>query len=178
MRPGFDPSGAGMRRGMHRRSRQASRRGGRRGTLVAGLLGAALAFLFDPQSGRRRRAHARDRVAGAIRRLGRRGGRFGRHVGSRGRGYAARVSHETPEERLHPDDATLTQKVESELFRPADVPKGQINVNVQHGVVQLRGEVPQPEMIRDLVEKARQIAGVRDVENLLHLPGTAPPMHQ
>jgi gas vesicle protein len=163
---------------MGRRSRQASRRGGRRSTLVGGLLGAALAFLFDPQLGRRRRTGARKRVVGTLRRLGRRGNRFSRHVGSQSRGYVARVHHATPEERLHPDDATLTQKVESELFRPADVPKGQINVNVQNGVVQLRGEVPQPEMIDDLVEKARQIGGVRDVENLLHLPGTAPPMHQ
>ena len=73
---------------------------------------------------------------------------------------------------------TLTRKVETELFRPADVPKGQININVQRGIVQLRGEVPEPEMIRDLVEQARGIAGVREVENLLHLPGMPAPMHE
>jgi osmotically-inducible protein OsmY len=68
--------------------------------------------------------------------------------------------------------------VETILFRDADVPKGQINVNVQDGVVQLRGEVPRPEMIEDLVGKARSVQGVRDVENLLHLPGTPAQMHE
>ena len=149
-----------------------------RATLSAGAVGAALAFLFDPQVGRRRRAHARNRIGGAVRSTVRRGARATRMVGARGRGHAARLTHRTPPDRLHPDDATLTQKLESLLFRPPDVPKGQININVQNGVVQLRGEVPQPEMMRDLVEKARHVAGVRDVENLLHLPGTPPSMHQ
>ena len=38
------------------------------------------------------------------------------------------------------DDATLAHKVETELFRPADAPKGQVSVNVNDGVVELRGE--------------------------------------
>ena len=98
---------------------------------------------------------------------------------SRANGYVARARHRArrgPFEQ--PDDATLAQKVETELFRPRDVPKGQINVNVQQGVVQLRGEVPHEQMMRELVERARGIAGVLDVENLLHLPGTPAPMHQ
>jgi osmotically-inducible protein OsmY len=73
---------------------------------------------------------------------------------------------------------TLAHKVETELFRPADVPKGQININVQRGIVQLRGEVPQEEMIHDLADRARHIAGVLEVENLLHLPGTPARMHE
>jgi osmotically-inducible protein OsmY len=76
------------------------------------------------------------------------------------------------------DDVTLAHKVETELFRDADVPKGQINVNAQDGVVQLRGEIPDQEMIDDLVERTRNIQGVRDVENLLHPPGVEAPMHQ
>src|SRR3954465_12445060 len=39
------------------------------------------------------------------------------------------------------DDVTLTQKVESELYREAGAPKGRISVNAADGVVQLRGEV-------------------------------------
>ena len=76
------------------------------------------------------------------------------------------------------DDATLAAKVQTEIFRSADVPKGQIDVNVQQGVVQLRGEVPRPELIEELVEQTRRIQGVRDVESLLHTPGTQAPMHQ
>ena len=37
------------------------------------------------------------------------------------------------------DDATLAHKVETELFRPADAPKSQVSVNVNDGVVELRG---------------------------------------
>jgi hypothetical protein len=33
-------------------------------------------------------------------------------------------------------------------------------------------------MIDDLVGKARSIQGVREVENLLHLPGTPAPTHR
>jgi osmotically-inducible protein OsmY len=67
--------------------------------------------------------------------------------------------------------------VETELFRPADVPKGQINVNVENGVVVLRGEVDSWDMVDDLVGRAREVQGVRDVENLLHLPGQPAPTH-
>jgi hypothetical protein len=76
------------------------------------------------------------------------------------------------------DDVTLTQQVESALFREKSAPKGQISVNAANGVVQLRGEVQQPELIDELVQRAHSVQGVRDVENLLHLPGQAAPMHQ
>jgi osmotically-inducible protein OsmY len=76
-----------------------------------------------------------------------------------------------------PDDATLAHKVETELFRSDDVPKGQINVNAELGVVYLRGEVPEQSMIDDLVGRAREIDGVSRVESLLHLPGQEAPMH-
>jgi osmotically-inducible protein OsmY len=75
------------------------------------------------------------------------------------------------------DDATLKAKVETELFREADAPKGSVSVNAQYGVVQLRGELESQDMIDQLVARAREIDGVNNVENLLHLPGTEAPMH-
>jgi osmotically-inducible protein OsmY len=76
------------------------------------------------------------------------------------------------------DDVTLAQQVESELFREENAPRGQISVNAANGVVQLRGEVEQPELIDELVQRAHSVQGVRDVENLLHLPGQDAPTHQ
>jgi len=76
------------------------------------------------------------------------------------------------------DDPTLKAKVETELFRSEDVSRGSVSVNAQAGVVQLRGEIESPELIEDLVGRTRKVHGVRDVENLLHLPGTPAPMHQ
>ncbi len=75
------------------------------------------------------------------------------------------------------DDATLKDKVESELFRDEHEVKGSININAQQGVVQLRGEVPSQDLIDALVDRTEKIHGVREVESLLHTPGTEAPMH-
>jgi osmotically-inducible protein OsmY len=70
------------------------------------------------------------------------------------------------------DDVTLARKVESELFRPADVPKGSISVNVNDGVVELRGELSDQKQIDELGDTAKKIDGVKDVRNLLHTAGS------
>src|SRR5687768_11760081 len=141
---------------------------------LGAILGGGMAWLFDPVNGRRRRALARDRALATVRRTGRRTERLGRHVAADAYGLKQKVTH-LQEEPKEYDDATLKSKVETELFRPADVPKGQIDVNAQNGVVQLRGEVDSPELIDQLVERARKIQGVKDVESLLHLPGAEAP---
>ena len=70
------------------------------------------------------------------------------------------------------DDVTLARKVETELFRPADVPKGAISVNVNDGVVELRGELADQKQIDELGDNAKKIDGVKDVRNLLHTAGS------
>lgn len=77
------------------------------------------------------------------------------------------------EERLN--DPALARKVESEVFRGEDIPKGRVSVNVEYGVVYLRGEVPDREQMDALVDRTRQVDGVRGVENLTHLPNEAAP---
>jgi osmotically-inducible protein OsmY len=110
-------------------------------------LGAALAYFFDPNNGKRRRKATVKRLTGFARR---------RREGVQG----------PPR-----DDVTLARKVESEIFRDADVPKGAIDVNAEHGKVVLRGEVDSTELIEELVGKARRVQGVEEVESLLHTPG-------
>jgi osmotically-inducible protein OsmY len=68
---------------------------------------------------------------------------------------------------------TITHKVESALFRRARVPKAQIDINAEEGVVFLRGVVERAEDIAHFEEVARGLGGVRGVENLLHLAGYA-----
>jgi hypothetical protein len=144
---------------------------------IGTALGALLAYFFDPQSGKRRRHMLVDRAGGFLRSGGRRAGRAGRAVGAEAYGVSQKVTH-LKEEPKEFDDATLADKVRTEIFRDADAPKSDVVVNVQDGVVQLRGEVQQPELIEDLVAQTRKIQGVRDVENLLHAPGTEAPMHE
>ncbi len=143
---------------------------------TAAALGALLAYFLDPQSGTRRRHVTSDRTLAFFRRGGRKTARAGRVVAAEAYGVKQKVTH-LREEPKEFDDVTLARKVETEIFRGPDVPKGRINVNVENGVVVLRGEADRPELIDDLVAKARSVQGVRDVENLLHLPGTPAPMH-
>ena len=139
--------------------------------------GAAVAWLLDPQAGRRRRAMLRDRAAAFLRRGARSGGRAARGVAAEAYGLTQKATHlrEQPKDF---DDQTLKAKVETELFRDADAPKVQVSMNAQHGIVPLRGEVDSPELIEELVGRTRAVQGVREVENLLHLPGSPAPMHQ
>ena len=74
------------------------------------------------------------------------------------------------------DDVTLARKVESEILRYADAPKGTVAVSAQHGVVELRGVVGDPEELRALGTAAAKVSGVKGVNNLLHTPGS-PPKH-
>ena len=137
--------------------------------------GAALAYFFDPQSGKRRRHVTVDRIGGFFRRRGRDVGRAGRAVTSEAYGVAKKATHLREQEKPRPNDATLTSKVESEIFRDPEVPKGRVSVNSQQGVVYLRGEVESPDLISQLEQAARKVQGVQDVENLLHVPGSKAP---
>lgn len=141
----------------------------------AGAVGATLALLLDPDRGRSRRAYARDRLAATARRVGRATARASRHAGSTVSGVAGSLARPGAEGRK-PDDATLAHKVETVLFRDRTIDKGRLNVNAQYGVVYLRGTAESPERISEIEDQTRRIAGVQDVENLLHLPGTPAPM--
>jgi osmotically-inducible protein OsmY len=101
--------------------------------------------------------------------------RLSRGVASFVSGKANAFANRNPDPKPRMDDNTLKGKVETELFRDAEVPKGQINVHVVDGVVELRGEVKRPEVKKELAAKAEAIPEVREVSNLLHLPKTPPP---
>jgi osmotically-inducible protein OsmY len=134
-------------------------------------LGALIAYFFDPENGRRRRALARDRIPAYFRRMSERA----EGVSAKAEAVKQKATHLKEEEKPQPDDVTLARKVETEIFRDADVPKGQINVNAENGKIVLRGEVEKPAMIKDLEKRAKKVQGVAEVENLLHTPGTAAP---
>jgi osmotically-inducible protein OsmY len=87
------------------------------------------------------------------------------------KGVATDVTPGRPpaEERLN--DPALVRKVESEVFRGEEIPKGNISVNAEYGVIYLRGEVPSQDVMDELTTRARSVDGVRAVENLTHLPG-------
>jgi hypothetical protein len=145
-------------------------RGG--GLIAAGAAGAAGAYFLDPSNGKRRRHVARDRVASFFRSRSADARRGAEYAKGHMKGAAYEATRPIQPDRPAPNDQALADRVKSEIFRPADAPKGTVNVNVEDGVVYLRGEVSRPEEIESLIGAAESVEGVRDVENLLHLPGT------
>ena len=139
-------------------------------------VGALLAYFVDPKAGRRRRHTARDRAMSRARRSERRAAARARRAQSHAVGVARRTLNASrPRHRGPFDDVTLARKVESELYRRAHVPKGHISINAEDGSVFLRGVMDRQEDIERVEAATRQIEGVREVENLIHLPGTPAP---
>lgn len=170
---------AGETAGETRRRVERATRGGRgrgvRGALTAGILGAAAgavaSFLLDPARGRSRRARLLDQGAATVRRAGRQADHAFRRVRAdvAGRIEAARASRSA--DTRPTDDASLTDRVRSTIFRDATFPKGDLNVNVERGIVVLRGEIPDAATRERLVAEVEGIDGVWSVRDLLHLPG-------
>ena len=139
--------------------------------LSAAMGGAALAYFLDPQNGRRRRNQGRDQLLSLARHGTKRARKLVHHATSDAAGQARRAAHALRKrEEVELDDTTLVDKVESIVFRKHDVPKGQININAENGVVFLRGQVEDPELVETLEARVRKVRGVKDVENLLHTP--------
>jgi osmotically-inducible protein OsmY len=120
---------------------------------LGAAVGAAAARLMTPSNGRRAKTQAH-------------------HATNKMKGVAHKV---TPHRHEDMDDATLADRVRSEVFRDADAPKGGVSVDVQAGVAYLRGEVPTTEWAERLGAGARKVTGIRGVKNLLHTPGTPTP---
>ena len=139
--------------------------------ISAAMGGAALAYFLDPQNGRRRRHQSRDQLLSLVHQGTKRGRKLVRHAASDTAGQARRAAHAIrPSAEAELDDATLVDKVESIVFRNHDLPKGQININAENGVVFLRGQVDRPELVEALEARVSKVQGVKGVENLLHTP--------
>jgi osmotically-inducible protein OsmY len=137
---------------------------------AAGAAGLAAGYFLDPDSGKRRRHIARDRTLALIRRGAERTRREAEYRAGQAEGKVEAAKSKAAPEKPAPNDQALAERVKSEIFQPADAPKDSVNINVEDGVVYLRGEVKRPEQIRKLVKEAGAVDGVRSVENLLHTP--------
>jgi osmotically-inducible protein OsmY len=132
-------------------------------------------FVLDRQHARRRRHMVRDQVLATMRRRSRDAVRRAKYVEGKAEGIVFRTAHAVPSIRRReaPDDVTLSQKVESCAFRKAHVPKQDVSVNAERGVIYLRGQLEREEQIDALVRSARRVDGVKGVKSLLHTPNGA-----
>ena len=140
--------------------------------LFGAAIGVAAAWFLDPNDGTRRRNVVRDKAMKYARRGKDEAARKAPYAGTAVKGKATAVApgtgREPAEERLN--DPALKAKVESEIFRDPEVPKGQVSVSVEEGIVSLRGEVEDPATIEALRDAAAKVDGVRRVESMLHTP--------
>lgn len=147
--------------------------------MTGAAVGGALMYPLGSERARRRRRLLVQRSAATARRDSRRASRPIRIAVARTEGRARGFLHRVHRPAAEPlDDATLAHKVESIVFRSPEFPKSQINVNAEEGKVFLRGQVDKAELIHELEQAVREVPGVRDVDNLLHLPGTPAPTSQ
>ena len=157
--------------------------------LVAGA-GAAVAYLFDPQQGRRRRAALSERLGPLVEQVPGLAGIAGSATEGRsaeadrdptgpatttaaggpyGAGLEDRVGNEWRPDVPEPTaDHTLEDRVRSEVLGRSEFHPFTILVNDVAGVIDLRGEIGDEAVRSELVAAVRSVPGVNDVHDLTH----------
>ena len=148
------------------------------GLLIGMAAGAGAMFVFDPRSGRRRRALAREQAT----RLGSSVDEIigeslprkvdylsGMAAGARHRIAGAHGQDEVPDE-----DRFITDRVMSQVFRDPRIPKSDLNVNTVERVVYLHGHVDDPSLAAEIERRVRDVEGVREVVNVINRPDVDP----
>jgi osmotically-inducible protein OsmY len=145
--------------------------------LLGAAAGAAAAHFFDRDSGSQRRNQLRDKAMSKARTGKDQAATAAGQAADKAKGAVAgaKPSAVSGDRIEDADDVTLARKVETEIFRDPEAPKGQVSVDVQAGVANLRGEVDDEGWIAKLADEAAKVDGIKGVNNLLHRPGTPAP---
>lgn len=142
--------------------------------LLAGAgIGAAVAFFFDPEQGRRRRALVRDKTSHARHELEEAADAAKKDVINRARGVSASLRRTLQDDV--PTDDVLRERVRAAIGRAVSHP-GAIEVTADNGVVTLSGPILRDE-VPLLIDRVFDTPGVRDVVNRLEIhkePGNVP----
>lgn len=141
--------------------------------MIAGTVAGAMYFL-DPQNGAQRRKMVLDQLGSSARTGASGAGQAAARVGGQAYGIVQETVKRTPD-NPNPDDNTLRDRVESEIFRDPETSRENINISVVDGTVEIRGELPNQGEIDDLIQRVQKIPNVRNVHSYMHLPGTPAP---
>ena len=144
---------------------------------LAGLAGAAVAYLFDPIDGNARRTRLRAQIMTVL--------RLGTTVETAHAPLSEDVVPEpsaeisdTPEEprkeaiALGPgaaptDDEAIASRIRTEVFGRPDLQTERVVIDVVRGVAFLRGEMKDGHAIEEIMDRTRSVPGVRGVHNLI-----------
>jgi osmotically-inducible protein OsmY len=127
------------------------------------LAGSVAMFFFDPASGRRRRALARDKSVHLSNQTMQSARKSARKAAHRASGLRARIMREPREV----DDATLHERVRSAFGHKVSHSRA-IEVGVEDGVITLAGPIIAEEL-EGLLDCVRNVEGVRRVINTLEV---------
>jgi hypothetical protein len=159
---------------------------------LAGLAGAAVAYLFDPISGSARRTRLRGQIMG----FARRGARRAPIVETARRPLPENMvpepkaeiseapdepkaeSSEAPDEpskhaiplgpgALPMDDAAIAGRIRTQVLGRPDLETGGVLVDVVRGMAFLRGELRDGHAVQEIIDRTRAVPGVRGVQNLI-----------
>jgi gas vesicle protein len=131
--------------------------------LVGAGVGAALAFMLDPERGARRRALARDKFVWGSRKTREGLDATARDMANRARGTAAAVQSRVSCEEI--DDVRLVERVRAKLGRVCSHPRA-VDVEAHDGEITLRGPILATEVNRVLATISA-VRGVGSVTNAL-----------
>ena len=136
--------------------------------LPAFLMGVGAALTVDRLDRRRRRMLV-DRTLKALRQVRREGSRKFRYAGGHVQGAVSAVHPTGETEDRATDDVTVAQRIRSDALREVGIRTSDIDVRVEDGIAHLSGSVDSPDLERRLVERVREVHGVKDVATELEV---------
>jgi len=139
---------------------------------IGATAGAGLAYLFDPEQGRSRRARLKDQAQAQARRTRGQAEARARYAAGEAKGRVAEV---TGRGRPSPADDRVTADLVRQSLAALTFPTSDVTVEVVDGWATLRGQVEATAQIEAVVEATRSTPGVVDVGSYLHLPGQPAP---
>ena len=141
--------------------------------IMAAGIGAGLMYILDPQAGRRRRVHLRDKILRGKHVTSDAMDTTARDLRNRSLGFIAQMrSFLTREEA---EGAVLVERVRSQMGGSVSHP-GAIHVEATDSKVILSGDILAAE-VNELLKRVRSVRGVHEVENRLSVheePGNIP----
>jgi osmotically-inducible protein OsmY len=132
---------------------------------AVGIGSALIAYLFDPERGKSRRARLSDQTKSRIRKVQDATRQQMEYQSNRLKGLAHELKSDGPPADL--DDDLIRQKIKSEVIGPAQL--ANVEIDVRNGVVTISGELEDSQYRR----LARDIAKVPGVESVDQLQGAS-----
>lgn len=140
-------------------------------SMIGGVgLGAALAYLYDPEMGNRRRAMIRDKAVRALNKTGEAVETTARDVQHRLIGTISELRSRVEEAGEEVGDALLEARVRAKLGMVSSHP-GAIEVRVNDGKATLSGPILAEE-VDQVLSAVSSVRGVKEVENQLEVHQT------